>query len=66
MNTKGYLPTASSSDDYVGGSGFRQDSTISTTLPFCCVNGCIRRILPVPVGRGESLFTERKAGIELW
>src|SRR5271166_974281 len=24
--------------------GFRQDSTISTTLPSCCVNGCIRRI----------------------
>ena len=47
MNTKGYLPTASSPDDYVGGNGFRQDSTISTTLPFCCVNGCIRRNLAI-------------------
>jgi hypothetical protein len=54
MNTKGYLPTASGLDDYVGGNGFRQDSTISTTLPFCCVSGCIRRVL---VDRGDVRVT---------
>ena len=45
------------------GNGFRQDSAISTTLPFGCLNGCIRRVSPVAKGLLGGIVAEADAAI---
>ena len=47
----------------MGGNGFRQDSAISTTLPFCCVSGGIRRVSPIAKGPLGGIVVEADAAI---
>jgi hypothetical protein len=64
MNTKGYFRPPHNRMITWAEMAFGRNSTISTTLPFCCVNGCIRRISPVAAHSGDRPLSEPTAGTQ--